>query len=116
VKTPTNFEALDGELKNTLIRHLPLGLEGVGVAQAAAVTALLNRRCGPVLGDAAMSHIQGARMLGEQARLHRDSVKRNRAGKQVCHRCGGAPKPVLWPCPIWEAACLLDAVDPRACD
>lgn len=113
--TPVNEDITEREIRSILIRHLPIGLEGVGIAQSGAVLQALRRRHGtrsrPVLDE---DRRQGMRLLGETAEAHRASLlpSTTSASKRYCGLCvtpeGGRE---AWPCPVWTSAELLGVVE-----
>lgn len=110
---------LELELRRVLIRHLPIGLEGVGVAQTEAVLELLrrkeNHRPRQVATD---KERDGLRTLRQAAAAHAESVSIDNDGASVCGTCHDPQgQNEAWPCPVWASAELLGLVDPpRAAD
>lgn len=110
MSVPTPATAFERELRSILIRHLPVGLEGIGTAQAAAVVNLLKRTRDrtPVDPDTRT----GLRLLKDAADTHAASVRITETGAVVCGLCrtpSGDSQP--WPCQVRLAGQYLKVTD-----
>lgn len=103
--------SIEREIRATLIRHLPIGLEGVGAAQTRAILDVLRRRTvHPYRTLVDTDARSGMRLLRAAALRHRDSVLRHPDGARTCGICREGDRLAAWPCPVWSAAVLLRLV------
>jgi hypothetical protein len=112
-------EALQRELVSVLTAHLPIGMEGVGSAQAQSVQEVLHRHGHRQTRDEVPDQQrQGLRMLRDLAMTHRDSAVIALDGQEVCLMCVDNERvdgAVVWPCPVWVVAEMLGvAVEPTS--
>jgi hypothetical protein len=112
--------ALSRELETVLIAHLPIGMEGVGSAQASSVQDVLHRhgQRPQVRDEVGEPQRQGLRMLRDLAMTHKDSAVIALDGQEVCLMCVDnerADGAVVWPCPVWVVAQHMGvAVEPTS--
>lgn len=99
---PPIHPSVHHELVITLVRHLPLGLEGVGMAQAQAVVRLLSATA--AFDQPVPRHGEGLALLSGLAGEH---VPFEPGWRRRTHLCGSCREP--WPCRMRRAAGLLDA-------
>lgn len=109
----TTSAVFERELRHLLIRHLPVGLEGIGVAQANAVLNLVQRReqhrARPIVSP---TQREGMRLLKKAAEAHASAATIGLDGETVCTVCRGEDGEVaVWPCPVFSAAELMGVID-----
>lgn len=112
--THSSLAVFERELQQVLIRHLPVGFEGIGVAQAVAVLNLVKRRENHRPRPAVEAgHREGLRLLKQVAHTHAASATVASGGVTVCGICRtDQDTPQSWPCPVWVSAELLAVVEP----
>lgn len=107
-----NRQAIEQEIRSILIRHLPVGLEGIGIAQTQAVVRMLDRHSA---GRSAVDSDQrkGMVLLAATAQAHASSATFTPDNEGHCGMCRSedSSSPV-WPCSVWTSAELLGLVSP----
>lgn len=106
-----NRQAIEREIQSILIRHLPVGLEGVGMAQTQALIQMLERRSA---GRSSVDEDQrkGLVLLTMTAQTHAATATFTPDGEGSCGVCHlpGDGMPEAWPCSVWTSAELLGLV------